>query len=108
MSKKAISRVLGRIHEETSTRWITTSAEKRVEELNLIVRGWCGYFDQGPVYRPYKLVRRYTERRLRRWLMKKHKRRGAGYRQYPDEHLYSALGLFDPLAHRRSRARAKA
>jgi RNA-directed DNA polymerase len=38
-SKKAISRVLGRINEETSTRWITTSAEKRVEELNLILRG---------------------------------------------------------------------
>lgn len=108
VSKKAISRVLSRINEETSTRWITTSAEKRVEELNPILRGWCGYFDQGPVYRPYKLVKRYTERRLRRWLMKKHKRRGTGYRQYPDDFLYVKLGLFDPHAHRVSRARAKA
>jgi RNA-directed DNA polymerase len=107
-SKKSISRVLGRIHEETSTRWITTSAEKRVEELNPLLRGWCGYFDQGPVLRPYRLVKRYTERRLRRWLMKKHKRRGAGYRQYPDEFLYEKLGLFNPLAHRVSRTRAKA
>jgi RNA-directed DNA polymerase len=108
ISKKAISRVLGRIHEETSRRWTQDSAEKRVAELNLILRGWCGYFDQGPVYRPYKLVRRYTERRLRRWLMKKHKRRGTGYRQYPDEHLYERLGLFNPHVHRLSRARAKA
>lgn len=108
VSRKAISRVLGRINEETSTRWITTSAEKRVEELNPILRGWCGYFDQGPVYRPYKLVKRYTERRLRRWLMKKHKRRGTGYRQFPDDFLYGKLGLFDPHAYRVSRARAKA
>lgn len=108
VSKKAISRVLGRINEETSTRWITTSAEKRVEELNPILRGWCGYFDQGPVYRPYSLVKRYAERRLRRWLMKKHKRRGTGYRQFPDDFLYVKLGLFDPHAYRVSRARAKA
>ncbi len=109
VSKKAISRVLGRIHEETSPRWNQDPVEKRVEELNLILRGWCGYFDQGPVYRPYKLVKRYTERRLRRWLMKKHKRRGTGYRQYPDDFLYVKLGLFDPHAHRvMSRARAKA
>jgi RNA-directed DNA polymerase len=108
ISKKAISRVLGRIHEETSRRWNQDSVEKRVAELNLVLRGWCGYFDQGPVYRPYKLVRRYTERRLRRWLMKKHKRRGTGYRQYPDEYLYERLGLFNPHEHRLSRARAKA
>jgi RNA-directed DNA polymerase len=108
VSKKAISRVLAKIHEETSRRWNEDPVEKRVLELNRILRGWCGYFDQGPVYRPYKLVRRYTERRLRRWLMKKHKRRGTGYRQYPDDFLYEKLGLFNPHVHRLSRARAKA
>ena len=28
--------------------------------------------------------------------MKKHKRRGTGYRQYPAEYLYETLGLYRP------------
>lgn len=108
ISQKALSRVLAKVHDETSTRWVQDTPERRVLELNRIVRGWCGYFDQGPVYLPYRHLRRYTERRLRRWLMKKHKRRGTGYRQYPDEHLYGELGLYNPHEHRVGRASAKA
>lgn len=105
-SKKAISKLLKRIHDETSTRWLLTSPEKRVEELNPILRGWCGYFNQGPVLQAYRVIQRYTERRLRRWLMKKHKRRGTGYRQYPDAYLYEVLGLFKPPMKRIGRASA--
>jgi hypothetical protein len=108
ISKKAISRVLAKIHDETSRRWNLDPPEKRVEEINRILRGWCGYFDQGPIYEPYRRLRKYTERRLRRWLMLKHKRRGTGYGQYPDAFLYEKLGLFNPHVHRLGRARAKA
>jgi group II intron reverse transcriptase/maturase len=107
-SKKAVRRMLERIHEATTTRWLLCTPEDRVRELNAALRGWCGYFSQGPVYRAYRAIQRYTERRLRRWLMKKHKRRGTGYRQYPDEHLYTKLGLFKPLARLLDQARAKA
>ena len=108
ISKKAISRVLRKVHDETSRRWNQDPPEKRIEELNRILRGWCGYFDQGPIYESYRRLRKYTERRLRRWLMKKHKRQGTGYRQYPDDFLYEKLGLFNPHVHRLGRARAKA
>jgi group II intron reverse transcriptase/maturase len=108
ISKKAISRATRKIHDETSTRWNLDPPEKRIEEINRILRGWCGYFDQGPVFQPYRKIARYTERRLRRWLMKKHKRRGTGYRQYPDEYLYGKLGLFNPHEHRIGRAKTKA
>jgi group II intron reverse transcriptase/maturase len=108
ISQKALSRVFRKIHGETSRRWLLDPPEKRVGEINLIVRGWCGYFDQGPIFEPYRRLRKYIERRLRRWLMAKHKRRGTGYRQYPDEYLYRTLGLFSPHVHRLSRARAKA
>ena len=54
------------------------------------------YLNQGPVFREYRMITAYTARRLRRWLMKKHKRRGTGYRQYPDEYLYERLGLYKP------------
>jgi len=106
-SKKAVQRACRRIHEETSRRWNTTTVEKRVQEINTILRGWCGYFNQGPVAEAYRIVQRYTERRLRRWLMNKHGWRGTGYRQYPDEHLYGVLGLYKPTAPSRSQPRAK-
>jgi RNA-directed DNA polymerase len=108
ISNKAISQVTRKIHDETSRRWLQDPPEKRILEVNRILRGWCGYFDQGPVFQPYRTVARYTERRMRRWLMKKHKRRGTGYRQYSDEYLYGTLGLFNPHVHRIDRAKAKA
>lgn len=107
-SKKAISKLLKKIHDETSTRWLLTSPQERVEKLNPILRGWCGYFNQGPVLKAYGTIRWYTERRMRRWLMKKHKRQGTGYRQYPDAYLYEVLGLFKPPAQRIGRASANA
>lgn len=100
-SKKAVRKLLRRIHDETSSRWNAKTPKSRVEELNPILRGWCNYFDQGPVVRVYDTIRRYTERRLRRWLMRRQQRRGTGYKQYPDRYLYEDLGLF-PLP--RSRA----
>ncbi len=94
-SKKALKKVMGKIHDETSRQWLLSTAEKRVEEINRILRGWCGYFNQGPVIASYKILRKYTEKRLRRWLVDKSKRRGTtGYRQYPDEYLYNELGLY--------------
>lgn len=106
-SKKAVRKLLRRIHEETSRHWNWQTAEKRVSELNPILRGWCQYFNQGPVQQAYELVRRYTERRLRRWLMRRAKRTGTGYRQYPDTYLYDTLGLFKPPDRRRTTPNAK-
>jgi RNA-directed DNA polymerase len=86
-----------------------TSAENRVLEINQIIRGWCGYFNQGPVTESYKIIRKYTEKRLRRWLVKKHKLRGTtGYRQFPDEHLYDKLGLYKLATKRADVPKAKA
>jgi RNA-directed DNA polymerase len=94
-SKKSLKKVIQKIHDETSRQWLFSTAEIRVSVINLILRGWCGYFNQGPVLPSYKIVKRYTERRFRRWLVNKHKLRGTtGYRQFPDEFLYNKLGLY--------------
>jgi RNA-directed DNA polymerase len=92
-SRKAIRRMLREIHEQTSRQWNISQPEDRVEVLNQKLRGWAGYFDQGPVVRIYRMIQDYTERRLRRWLMRRRQQRGTGYRQYPDEYLYRDLGL---------------
>ena len=64
------------------------------KSVRSLLRGWCGYFDQGPVIRTYELIHRYTGRRVRRWLMRRTGRRGTGFRQIPDEYLYQTLGLY--------------
>lgn len=97
-SQKAVTKLLEKIHDTTSRRWLTKSVESRVKELNWQIRGWSGYFNQGPVRKAYALIERYTKQRLRRWLAKKHKQRGVGYGQYPDESLYKELGLINLLA----------
>lgn len=93
-SRKSVRRIVEKIHDETASRWNMDSAEKRVEELNALLRGWSGYFNQGRVIRSYRVIRKYTERRLRRWLLRRQGKRGTGYRQYPDEYLYQTLGLY--------------
>lgn len=107
-SRKAIQRIIERIHDETTPRWNLQSVEKRVDELNAVLRGWSGYFNQGRVIRAYRIVRRYTERRMRRWLMRRQKKRGTGYRQYSDEYLYETLGLYQLPESRSAVAKAKA
>jgi RNA-directed DNA polymerase len=107
-SKKSVRRLLERVHEETSRRWHWQRPEERVEVLNLILRGWCGYFNQGPAGNAFRVVRRYTERRLRRWLMRRAQRRGTGYKRYPDRYLYEELGLFQVPQSRAARSNAKA
>jgi RNA-directed DNA polymerase len=107
-SRKSLKRVIGRIHDETTPRWNLESAEKRVAELNALLRGWSGYFNQGRVIRAYRVIQRYTAARLRRWLIRRQGKRGTGYRQYPDEYLYRTLGLYQLPNSRAAVTQAKA
>jgi RNA-directed DNA polymerase len=107
-SRKALQRIIERIHNETTPRWNSLPVEKRVVELNALLRGWSGYFNQGRVIRAYRIIRRYTERHLRRWLMRRAGQRGTGYRQYPDEYLYGRLGLYRLPENRAAVTKAKA
>jgi hypothetical protein len=106
-SRKSISHALRQIHAETERRWVSQTIESRVERINAILRGWCGYFNQGPVTRLYMRLERYTRWRLRRWLRKKHKGLGHGSRLTSYEYLHETLGLYRPFTELRNRPRAK-
>ncbi|MCX6127517.1 MAG: group II intron reverse transcriptase/maturase [Proteobacteria bacterium] len=93
-SPKSIKKIMDKIHDETSTRWITMTGQSRVDSLNPILRGWKNYFDQGPVLPSYQKIERYTYRRLQRFLAKKHKLMGLGYKQFPEKYLHEELGLY--------------
>ena len=106
-SKKAVKRLLREVHDATARRWNTLDVESRIERLNPLLRGWAGYFDQGPVGKAYRLIDNYVARRLRIWLMRKRGKRGTGYRQYPDQYLYEELGLIRLLPLLANRSNAK-
>jgi len=93
-SRKSVKSVLKRIHGRTTRQWYPDDPVSTVARISSMLRGWCGYFDQGPVMEFYELIRAYTERRVRRWLMRRTGRRGVGFRQIPDEYLYETLGLY--------------
>jgi group II intron reverse transcriptase/maturase len=93
-SGKAVKSLLRRIHESTTPRWHRDAPEDKVVRLNRLLRGWCGYFDQGPVMEPYNLIRRYVDRRLRHWLMRRAGKSGRGFGRFSQNYLHETLGLF--------------
>ena len=105
-SRKAVKSLLKRIHERTSPQWYADEPLNTVKRINVLVRGWCGYFNQGPVRETYWLIRRYLERRVRRWLVRRTGDGGAGLK-LPDKYLYETLGLYSLPGHRASLSRAK-
>jgi RNA-directed DNA polymerase len=106
-SRKSVKSVLKRIHGRTTRQWYADDPASTVARISSMLRGWCGYFDQGPVMEIYDLIRAYTERRVRRWLMRRTGRRGVGFRQIPDEYLYGTLGLYAVPRRRVDLPRAK-
>jgi RNA-directed DNA polymerase len=106
-SRKSVKSVLKRIHGRTTRQWYADDPVSTVARISSMLRGWCGYFDQGPVMEFYELIRAYTERRVRRWLMRRTGRRGVGFRQIPDEYLYETLGLYSVPRRRVDLPRAK-
>ncbi len=107
-SKKAVSSLLRRIHDQTTPRWYGKSPKEMVAEINPLLRGWCGYFDQGPTMKSYDLIRRYVDRRLRHWLVRRTGGRGRGFKQYTQDYLHDTLGLFHVPMKRLDRSSAKA
>lgn len=106
-SRKSVKSLLRRIHARTTSRWYADDPANTVARISSLLRGWCGYFDQGPVMEIYDLVRAYTDRRVRRWLMRRTGRRGTGFRQIPNEYVYETLGLYTVPRRRVDLPRAK-
>jgi RNA-directed DNA polymerase len=92
-STKKIVGIIQRISQKTQRGTLCCEAAEKVEELNALLRGWGNYFCLGPVSKVCRAVDAHCSYRLRQWLCRKHKVRGAGTGRYPDEYLYGTLGL---------------
>lgn len=107
-SRKAVRSLLQRIHDRTTPQWYADTPLSTVARINTLLRGWCGYFSQGPVMETRERIRRYTEMRLRRWLMRRSGNRGTGLNRFPAKYLFETLGLYDVRVRRSDLSNAKA
>lgn len=92
-AKKSIRRLVKQVRQTTSRKMAWQDAEEIVRRLNPKLEGWANYFCLGPVSPAYKAIDHYTINRLRRWLCRKHKVKGSGYRKFPDLYFREELGL---------------
>jgi len=76
-----------------------------VVPLNRTVRGWATYFTYGTVTKARGGVQRYLYQTVRRFLRRRHKVKGGGYRQFPDTRVFGELGVFSLATSFRSRPR---
>ncbi|MFO0737078.1 MAG: group II intron maturase-specific domain-containing protein [Labilithrix sp.] len=90
-----------------ATRQRHLSVQDAVKRVNPILRGWVNYFRIGNSSREFDVVREGVELKIRRFAVKKLKRRGLGWTRWSSKTVYGTWGLFDDYQVR-YRRRAKA
>jgi len=83
------------------------SVQQAVARVNPIVRGWVNYFRVGNSSRQLDTVRTGVERKVRRFAVKKLKRKGFGWTRWSSAIVYGSWGLYNDYKVR-YRGRAKA
>src|ERR1700758_4634584 len=94
-SRRAMQHARDRVREITDRRWLLRPVDETVQEVNVFLRGWAGYFRYGNSARHFDTISDYAARRVSSHVAKRHKRsRGYGWSvlafQSPDR-----LGLID-------------
>ena len=64
--------------------------------LNRTVRGWSAYFSYGSVTQARHGVKLYLYHAVRRFLRRRHKVAGSGYRRFPTDEVFGKLGVLSP------------
>ncbi len=65
-----------------------------IQSVNAVVRGWVNYFRIGNSSRTFDKVRYDVEKRVRKFVMKRQKRRGFGWKRWSREEIYQKWGLY--------------
>ena len=66
-----------------------------IQCVNAVIRGWVNYFRVGNSNSTFEKVRYEIEKKVRKFVMKRQKRKGYGWRRWSREDLYWRWGLYD-------------
>ena len=80
--------------KELFRRYQAQPADRVIELINPILRGWVTYFAVGHSSRCFGYVKDWVEKKVRRHLMRARKRKGFGWKRWSRRWLYDTLGLF--------------
>ena len=70
--------------------------EEVARDVNRTVRGWAAYFSYGSVTKARHDVKLHLYHTVRRFLRRRHKVAGSGYRQFPIHDVFGTLGVLSP------------
>jgi RNA-directed DNA polymerase len=86
--KRIRERVKGLLYRGNPTPW-----PDLCQRLNRLLTGWANYFSYGSRAKVYCRTDRYVEDRVRRFLRKRHKIAGQGFRRFAYSVIYGELGV---------------
>ena len=66
-----------------------------IQAVNAVIRGWVNYFRIGNSNSTFCKVSNYTEKKVRRFVMKRKKRKGFGWKRWSREVIYQEWGLYN-------------
>jgi RNA-directed DNA polymerase len=73
-ANRAMQHARDRIRELTARRRLLLPVEAIVQDINLFLRGWSGYFKYGHSAERFSKIRQYVRMRIALWLSKRHRR----------------------------------
>lgn len=91
-SKKAVASIKERIRSRLRP-GIQAPWEEVARALNRTVRGWANYFSYGSVSKARRAVHFHLYHTVRRFLRRRHKVAGSGFRQFPPTRVFGELGV---------------
>ncbi|GAN34245.1 MAG: DNA polymerase [Candidatus Brocadia sinica] len=66
-----------------------------IQTVNAIIRGWVNYFGIGNSNSTFNKVRNYLEMKVRKFIMRRKKLKGFGWKRWSREEIYGKWGLFN-------------
>jgi RNA-directed DNA polymerase len=93
-SRTSEQRLRDRLREILNRKTARLPVAWALGEVNPLLRGWSGYFYFGYPQLAMRRLNHFAEQRLRKWLTRRHNKRGQGFTRYTHKLLYEQYGLY--------------
>lgn len=97
-SDSSVRRLKDTLRRMIGTHMSWQCEEQLVRNVNRVTHGWMNYFCYGTLWNVYGKVEAFLQRRVRDWLVHKHRLGSRGECRYPAVYLYETMGLVNPCA----------